>query len=93
MGFELSEDGTGSRMTQQERCLWLIRELLKDMPQYRDTPVPALPERRWQLLRSLMNIRPPMPVTEAFCKQIGADAYTPDAASAADKAIEFCLAS
>ena len=31
------------------------------------------------------------PVTEAFCRQIGADAYTPDAASAADKAIEFCL--
>ena len=32
------------------------------------------------------------PVTEAFCKQIGADAYTPDAASAADKALEFCQA-
>ena len=30
------------------------------------------------------------PVTEAFCRQIGADAYTPDAASAADKAVEFC---
>ena len=30
------------------------------------------------------------PVTEDFCKKIGADAYTPDAASAADKAIEFC---
>lgn len=30
------------------------------------------------------------PVTEAFCKQIGADAYTPDAASAADKAVELC---
>ena len=30
------------------------------------------------------------PVTEAFCQQIGADAYTPDAASAADKAVEFC---
>lgn len=30
------------------------------------------------------------PVTEAFCQQIGADAYTPDAASAADKAAEFC---
>ena len=30
------------------------------------------------------------PVTDNFCKQIGADAYTPDAASAADKAIEFC---
>ena len=30
------------------------------------------------------------PITENFCKQIGADAYTPDAASAADKAVEFC---
>ena len=30
------------------------------------------------------------PVTEAFCKQIGADAYTPDAASAADQAVAFC---
>ncbi|MBR0464087.1 MAG: corrinoid protein [Clostridia bacterium] len=29
------------------------------------------------------------PVTDAFCQQIGADAYTPDAASAADKALEF----
>ena len=31
------------------------------------------------------------PVTDEFCKQIGADCYTPDAASAADKAVEFCL--
>lgn len=30
------------------------------------------------------------PVTEAFCKEIGADKYTPDAASAADAAVEFC---
>ena len=30
------------------------------------------------------------PVTEAFCKQIGADCYTADAASAADAAVEFC---
>ncbi|MBP3673439.1 MAG: corrinoid protein [Oscillospiraceae bacterium] len=30
------------------------------------------------------------PVTEAFCQQIGADAYTPDATSAAEKAVEFC---
>jgi len=32
------------------------------------------------------------PVTQAFCEQIGADAYTPDAASAADKAVAFCAA-
>ena len=30
------------------------------------------------------------PVTEAFCRQIGADAYTPDAASAAELAAKFC---
>lgn len=30
------------------------------------------------------------PVTQAFCEEIGADAYTPDAASAAEKAVEFC---
>lgn len=30
------------------------------------------------------------PVTEGFCQEIGADKYTPDAASAADAAVEFC---
>ncbi|MBQ6164454.1 MAG: corrinoid protein [Clostridia bacterium] len=30
------------------------------------------------------------PVTDAFCKQIGADKYTSDAASAADAAVELC---
>ena len=30
------------------------------------------------------------PVTEEFCKQIGADAYSDDAASAADQAVAFC---
>ena len=30
------------------------------------------------------------PVTDAFCQQIHADAYTPDATSAAEKAVEFC---
>ena len=30
------------------------------------------------------------PVTDTFCRKIGADAYTPDATSAAEKAAEFC---
>ena len=30
------------------------------------------------------------PVTDAFCRQIGADKYTSDAASAADAAVELC---
>ncbi len=29
------------------------------------------------------------PITDDFCREIGADAYTSDAASAADKAVEF----
>ena len=32
------------------------------------------------------------PVTQAFCSQIGADAYTADAASAADMAVQLCQA-
>ena len=53
-------------MNQQERCLWLIQALLEEMPQYRDTPISALPDHRWRLLRSLMNVRPPMLATEDF---------------------------
>lgn len=32
------------------------------------------------------------PVDEAFCEKIGADKYTPDAASAADAAVAYCKA-
>lgn len=32
------------------------------------------------------------PITDEFCNQIDADCYTPDAASAADAAVEFCKA-
>ncbi len=53
-------------MTQQERRLWLIRALLEEMPQYRHTPVPSLPEQQWRLLRSLMNVRPPLPASAEF---------------------------
>jgi len=33
------------------------------------------------------------PVNDAFCKKIGADAYTPDAATASERAALFCAAS
>ena len=55
-------------MTQQERCLWLIRALTDEMPQYRNLLIPSLPEHRWRLLRSLMNVRPPMPMSGEFLK-------------------------
>ena len=53
-------------MNQDERCLWLIRALMKDMPEYADTPIPSLRMKQWPLLRALMNVRPPMPVTDEF---------------------------
>lgn len=75
-------------MNQQERCLWLIRALLDEMPQYWDTPIPALPDQRWRLLRSLMNVRPPIPATkeflpvqDAYLKQMTLEKGIVDAAS------------
>ena len=75
-------------MNQDERCLWLIQALLAEMPQYRDTPIPALPNQRRRLLRSLMNVRPPMPVAgeflhvqDAFLKQMTSEKGIADAAS------------
>ncbi len=31
------------------------------------------------------------PITQKYCESIGADCYTPDAASAADAALQYCL--
>ena len=55
-------------MNQDERCLWLIKALLKDMPEYADTPIPTLRMKRWPLLRGLMNVRPPLPVSADFLR-------------------------
>ena len=52
--------------TQQERCRWLIHALLEEMPQYQYPVFPYTQERQWRLLRSLMNVRPPVPVSEEF---------------------------
>ena len=53
-------------MNQNERRRWLIHALLEEMPQYQYPVLPCTADRQWQLLRSLMNVRPPMPVSEAF---------------------------
>ena len=53
-------------MNQKQRRVWLIRTLLEEMPQYQYPVFPYTPDRQWRLLRSLMNVRPPMPVTEKF---------------------------
>ena len=55
-------------MTQQERRRWLIEALLEEMPQYRSEVFPFTADRQWRLLRSLMNVRPPMPASEEFLR-------------------------
>lgn len=53
-------------MTQSERRLFLIQELLLEFPQYRDIQIPDSGEEQKRLLRSLMNIRPPQSVSRTF---------------------------
>lgn len=53
-------------MTQDERRLWLIETMLAESPRYRDIEVPGDAEGQWLLLRALMNVRPPWPVSSEF---------------------------
>lgn len=53
---------------QEERRIWLIRELQREMPQYQDIRIPVTEEEQWNLLRSLFNVRPPYPASQEFLK-------------------------
>ena len=55
-------------MTHNEKRLYLIKELLSELPQHRDMEIPDNTEEQKRLLRSLMNIRPPHPIGEEFLK-------------------------
>ena len=53
-------------MTLSERRIFLINKLLREQPQYRDVPVPKSETEQKRLLRTLMNIRRPMPIGDDF---------------------------
>lgn len=53
-------------MTQTERRLFLIRELLAERPDCRDMEIPANTQAQKRLLRSLLNLRMSRPVSRAF---------------------------
>ena len=55
-------------MTQEEQRRYLIRELLAESPQYRDMKTPTDEQGQRDLLRALMNVRPPMSIGEEFLK-------------------------
>lgn len=53
-------------MTQEERLDFLIRYLLNESEEYGEITVPADQADRRRLLRALMNVRPPHPVSGEF---------------------------
>ena len=55
-------------MNQRERRKFLIQELLQENVQYQDMGIPAGEEEQKQLLRGLMNVRPPKKIGREFLK-------------------------
>lgn len=53
-------------MTQTERRKYLIAALLKEQPQYSEIEIPSSEQEQKILLRSLFNIRMPLPVNNEF---------------------------
>lgn len=55
-------------MTQEERRIYLIQELQKEMPEYAGYPIPKDEQRQRYLLKGLFNLRPVQPAPEEFTK-------------------------
>lgn len=53
-------------MEQSERRVFLIKELLRERPEYAGMNIPEDSQEQKNLLRSLLNIRMPRPVSEKF---------------------------
>lgn len=53
-------------MTQTERRIFLIKELLRERAEYADFSIPSGEAGQKKLLRSLLNIRPPRHISEEF---------------------------
>ena len=55
-------------MTQSERRRFLIKYLLNESPHYKNVEIPEDEAGQKSLLRSLMNVREPLPVTDEFLR-------------------------
>ena len=53
-------------MTHAEKREYLITELLKESPEYENPKIPTDETEQKKLLRSLFNIRMPLPVSDDF---------------------------
>lgn len=55
-------------MTQTERRIYLINHLLAEDAQYQSIVIPEDAQGQKDLLRALMNVRPPMPISQDFLR-------------------------
>ena len=55
-------------MTQAEKRLYLIRALLNEQPRYSGIGIPTDEGEQKELLRALMNVRMPAPITEEYLR-------------------------
>ncbi len=53
-------------MTHEEQRIWLIQRLLREDPAYSHLRIPDPEQEQKRLLRALMNVRPPEPISEEF---------------------------
>ena len=60
-------------MTHEEQRKWLIQELLEEDPYYKNYKIPEDEQEQKDMLRSLMNVRMPKPISKEF--QAIEDAY------------------
>jgi O-acetyl-ADP-ribose deacetylase (regulator of RNase III) len=55
-------------MTHGEQRVWMIQELFDEDPYYKNYRIPAREQEQKDLLRSLMNVREPKPISPEFLK-------------------------
>ena len=55
-------------MTHSEQRIYLIKELLDEDPGYQGISVPSDEQEQKGLLRSLMNVRMPKPISREFLR-------------------------
>ena len=55
-------------MTHEEQRVWLIENLLSEDEQYKNMEVPAAESEQRTLLRALMNVRMPAPISDEFAR-------------------------
>lgn len=58
-------------MNQAEKRLYLLKALLAEQPRYRNIAIPTDAEEQKRLLRSLLNVRLPSPVSDEFLRVEG----------------------